>query len=187
MKKPFVLLTVLTALSFQQSKAQVSVNINIGSQPVWGPVGYDHVDYYYLPDIESYYYVPTRQFIYLNAGQWIFSASLPGRYRNYDLYRGYKVVINNPRPYLHHKDYRVRYSNYRHHYGQPAIRYSNNPRYYVVKGHPKYSQRPSRWEGRDGGRDGYQRSRGYDRYDKGRGNDKHGRGNSHHGKGKGHR
>jgi hypothetical protein len=49
--------------------AQVRVNINIGSQPVWGPVGYDHVDYYYLPDIETYYYVPTRQFVYFNKWQ----------------------------------------------------------------------------------------------------------------------
>jgi hypothetical protein len=51
------------------ASAQVRVNINIGSQPVWGPVGYDHVDYYYLPDIETYYYVPTRQFVYFNKWQ----------------------------------------------------------------------------------------------------------------------
>ena len=49
-----------------QSSAQVRINVNIGAQPLWGPIGYQHVDYYYLPDIESYYYVPTRQFIYLS-------------------------------------------------------------------------------------------------------------------------
>jgi len=26
------------------AQVHVSVNVNIGSQPQWGPVGYDHVD-----------------------------------------------------------------------------------------------------------------------------------------------
>ncbi|MBU2045622.1 MAG: hypothetical protein KJ712_02685, partial [Bacteroidetes bacterium] len=71
-------------------EAQVNISVNIGSQPAWGPSGYQHVEYYYLPDIESYYYVPRHQFVYLSNGRWVFSASLPSRYRDYDLYRGYK-------------------------------------------------------------------------------------------------
>jgi hypothetical protein len=131
---------VLGSATFpKSSEAQVSINVNIGAQPLWGPVGYDHVDYYYLPDIESYYYVPTRQFVYLSNGRWIFGASLPSRFRNYDLYRGYKVVINQPRPYVYFKDHRVKYSKYRGYHGhQQMIRYSNDSRYYVVKGHPKH-------------------------------------------------
>src|SRR5215510_5895430 len=102
MKKIVLGLLVATAcIIHKPASAQVSVNVNIGSQPVWGPVGYDYVDYYYLPDINTYYYVPARQFIYLSNGRWIFSTSLPSRYRNYDLYRGYKVVINQQRPYLY--------------------------------------------------------------------------------------
>ena len=46
------------------AKAQVKVNLNVGAQPEWGPTGYDRVEYYYMPDIESYYYVPKKQFVY---------------------------------------------------------------------------------------------------------------------------
>jgi hypothetical protein len=58
--KKLILLLVLSLLGFipLKSLAQLNVNVNIGSQPLWGPVGYEHVDYYYLPDIDSYYYVP---------------------------------------------------------------------------------------------------------------------------------
>lgn len=49
---------MVSLFGINNAKAQVSLNINIGSQPVWGPTGYDHVDYYYFPDIDAYYYVP---------------------------------------------------------------------------------------------------------------------------------
>ncbi|RTZ05854.1 hypothetical protein [Flavobacterium sp. GSP6] len=35
--------------------AQVSVNLNIGTAPSWGPIGYAEAEYYYLPDVEAYY------------------------------------------------------------------------------------------------------------------------------------
>src|SRR5438874_10614080 len=105
MKKiTLMVVTLLGLIAFtKSSQAQVSIglNVNIGSQPVWGPVGYDYVDYYYLPDIDVYYYVPRHQYIYLAGGRWIFAASLPYRYHSYNLYSGYKVVINDTRPYLH--------------------------------------------------------------------------------------
>ena len=135
--KIFFSLMLVGMLYATQSKAQVSVNINIGSQPLWGPVGYDRVDYYYFPDIEAYYSVPRGQFIYLNNGRWIFSACLPPRYAHYDLYRGYKVVINSPTPYLYFKNHKVQYAKYRGWNGkQKAIKFSDDPKYYVVKGHP---------------------------------------------------
>ena len=66
MKKFFlVLLVAIGSIISKPASAQVSVSINIGSQPTWGPVGYDYVEYYYLPDIETYYYVPRRQFVYI--------------------------------------------------------------------------------------------------------------------------
>lgn len=112
------------------AKAQVSLHVNIGAQPAWGPVGYDYVNYYYLPDIEAYYDVPARQFIYLDGGRWISAAYLPPRFRNYDLYHGYKVVINDPRPWMRFNDHRVRYAAYCHRFDQPFIRDSRDPRYY---------------------------------------------------------
>jgi hypothetical protein len=122
---------VIGSLVTIPAQAQVSLNINIGSQPQWGPTGYDHVDYYYLPDVESYYYVPTRKFIYYSGNTWVHSSYLPGRYRNYDLYGGRKYVINSPRPYLRHNTYRTRYvSNYGRPYyaggrGRTIVRHNN--------------------------------------------------------------
>ena len=117
-----------------KAQVRVNINVNIGSQPVWGPVGYDHVDYYYMPDIDAYYYVPSQQFIYLNAGRWIFAASLPSRYHGYNLYSGYKVVVNEPRPYLHADVYRVKYAKYKNcKTRQVIIRDSKDPKYVVVK------------------------------------------------------
>jgi len=139
MKQLLLYVTILFAVVTTKAEAQVRVNINIGSQPVWGPVGYDHVDYYYLPDIESYYYVPTRQFIYLSGGNWVFSSGLPPAYRTYNLYSGYKVVVNRPKAYIYHDTYRVKYKGYKGNKSQVIIRNSNDPRYYVVKGHPKYN------------------------------------------------
>src|SRR5687768_9540391 len=82
------------------TQAQISVNFNVGSQPLWGPVGYDQANYYYMPDIHTYYSVPTRQYVYLQNNKWQFSNALPSRYSGYNLYNGYKVVMNSPRPYL---------------------------------------------------------------------------------------
>ena len=143
------------SLTNQQAAAQVSVNINIGTQPLWGPVGYDVVEYYYLPDVEAYYYVPRRQFIYLSGGNWIFATSLPARYRTYNLYTGYKVVINEPRPYLHFTDHKVKYAKYKGARGkQVVIRDSRDPKYHVVKGHPGNSNKGNvaKGQGHGGGK-----------------------------------
>lgn len=129
MKKIILITTILFAIvvSAEKTEAQVrvGVNINIGSQPVWGPAGYNYAEYYYLPDIDVYYYVPRHQFVYLSDGRWIFSAYLPPRYRGYDLYSGYKVVLNEPRPYLHDYRYRERYAPYRGRRDQVVIRDSH--------------------------------------------------------------
>jgi hypothetical protein len=135
-------LTILTMffcglLIHQQSNAQVklNVNVNLGSQPTWGPEGYDYVDYYYLPDIDAYYSVPQRQFIYLDGNRWAYANSLPPRYAGYNLYNGYKVVINEPKPYLRADVYRVKYAKYKGGNGpkQIIIRDSHDQRY---KNHP---------------------------------------------------
>ena len=141
MKKMIICgLVFLSALAFNDAKSQVRVNVNfnIGAQPVWGPVGYDYVEYYYLPDIDVYYYVPSKQFVYLSGGRWTFSAYLPPAYRNYDLYSGYKVVVNQPRAYRYHARHRAEYARYRGHHNQAIIRNSHNRKYDVIRGHSKH-------------------------------------------------
>lgn len=94
------------------AQSQVKVSVKIGTAPNWGPVGYTDVQYYYLPDIEVYYDINTNMFIYLYNGVWIRRTYLPYRYRNYDLYGGYKVVLNHYHgyyPYGHFRNHRHRY------------------------------------------------------------------------------
>ena len=46
----FAAAIIFSCLSVKQVSAQVhfSLGVNIASQPEWGPVGYDHADYYYM-------------------------------------------------------------------------------------------------------------------------------------------
>ena len=137
--KKLILLVMLGigSLTNNTANAQIKLDVNIGSQPLWGPVGYNRADYYYLPDVDSYYNVQKRQFVSLNNGNWVFNNSLPARYGNYNLYNGYKVVVNGDRPYLNYNTDKVKYVKYKNWGGkQKAIKYSNDSRYYVIKGHP---------------------------------------------------
>lgn len=140
MKKTiFLFALLLGTLSYETSSAQVNVNINIGSQPVWGPAGYDYAEYYYLPDMDVYYHVPDRQFIFFDGRNWIFSSALPAFYNRYDLYNCYKVVINEPSPYLRADLYRSRYYSYRGR-RQANIYNSRDSRYFVINGHPEHER-----------------------------------------------
>ncbi len=120
--------------------ASAQVSVNIGSQPLWGPVGYNQVDYYYLPDVGAYYSVPKRQFVYLDGPTWVYRNALPARYRSYDLYHGYKVVLNEPTPYLHDASYHRKYAHYRGNNRQLLIRDSKEEKYFKIKGHPQYGK-----------------------------------------------
>lgn len=107
-------LVAIAILFFTSSSisAQVSVNVNLGTPPTWGPVGSSQVDYYYLPDVESYYDIRKSQFIFFSNGKWIKSKYLPRQHRNYNLYNGYKVVLNDyhgPTPYYYFKNHKAKY------------------------------------------------------------------------------
>jgi hypothetical protein len=132
--KTFKLISIGVVLSLASIvQAQVSVNVNIGSPPPWGPVGYTQVRYYYLPDVEAYYDVQTSMFIYFGAGVWVHRAYLPTRYESYDLYGGYKVVMKDyhgDAPYIHFKEHKMKYAKGYH--GQPQRTIGEKP----VKGHP---------------------------------------------------
>ncbi|QHS61551.1 hypothetical protein [Chitinophaga agri] len=165
MKK--IMLLLIAVMGFTAvTMAQINVNINIGRQPVWGPVGYDHVDYYYLPDIECYYSVPDQVYIYRDGNVWARSRNLPRRYNNFDLYHAHKVVINGvDRPYMMHDKYRREYNGYRNKHDQIAIRDSREERYYVNKYHPKHDEWKKDHRDRDDhGRADRGQKRGWDRH-----------------------
>ncbi len=131
MKKILIAGCILLATALSNtSSAQINFSVNIGAQPAWGPTGYDHVEYYYIPDIQCYYYVPGHQFIYMNRGHWSFANELPPRYRGYDLFHSYKVVMNEPQPYRHFEEHRASYDHFRGDpHGQSFIHQSQEERY----------------------------------------------------------
>ena len=111
--------------------SQVSVSVNIGVPPPWGPVGYANVGFYYLPDVEAYYDIRATQFIYFNGGKWVRAKYLPGPYRNYDLYGGYKVVLNDyhgSHPYYYFNTHKVKY--HKGYKGNPQKNIGKNPNQY---------------------------------------------------------
>lgn len=172
-KSIFIAAIILSCLSIKVADAQVSVSlgVNIGSQPDWGPVGYDHADYYYMPDINVYYEVPTHRYVYFENNVWVHRTYLPARYSYYDRYHGYKVVVNERNPWERNDIYRTRYANYRGRRDQVIIRDSRDERYrnHWHDNGNHYGQR----------KDHDDRDRGDDRDhgDRGRGHDKgHGHG-----------
>ena len=105
------LAVVLCAAFFQSASAQIAPrsNNNIQEQPKWAPAGHDYAEYYFLPEINTYYYVPQKQFIYQSGGYWTFSTSLPADHKNYDLYSANKVVINEAGAYRYLAEHKAKY------------------------------------------------------------------------------
>lgn len=150
MKKILLISAILISAVCYKTEAQVSLSLNIGSQPLWGPVGYNYVNYYYLPDLGVYYDVPRGLFVYFDFGRWNFASALPARFGHYDLYNSYKVVINDRNPWIRNNYYYSHYSSYRGHY-QPIIRDSHDNRYFAGRegnDHVQYDNR--RFENYDG-------------------------------------
>lgn len=91
---------------------RVSISTDYGYTPQWGPAGYENARYYYLPDIEAYYDIQNSVFIYYYESNWVRRSYLPVQYRNYDLYKGYKVVMTDYKgdsPYTSFNEYRQKY------------------------------------------------------------------------------
>jgi len=126
----FIACLLIASTGVNYTQAQISFSINIGAQPSWGPTGYDHVEYYYIPDIQCYYYVPAHQFIYMNGNRWTFANELPARYRGFDLYHCHKEVVNEPQAYLHYAEHKRSFDHFRGHPdNQQFIRDNREDRY----------------------------------------------------------
>ncbi|MDR2956299.1 MAG: hypothetical protein LBV43_14590 [Prevotella sp.] len=137
MKKLILILAILTTSGlYNLSTAQninVNININVNKQPAWGPEGYDYVGYYYFPDLDIYFDVDNSLFYYSSGGKWVSNKYLPDKYRKYDLYNLYKVVINDSQPWIQNKKHKKEYSNYKGDKTQNPIRYSTDTKYNTSK------------------------------------------------------
>lgn len=94
--------------------------------PQWAPDYYTGTRYYYFPDIECYYDLATRDFIFLNRGQWYFTPRLTDFYSDFDLFNSYIVIVNVNvyQPWMHHQYYVSHYPRY---YYRDYYDYSNIP------------------------------------------------------------
>lgn len=118
-------------------------------------------------------------FIYFYGGRWVHRHHLPARYRNYDLYNGYKVVMSDyrgNRPYSHFREHRMKYAHgYR---GHDQRRIGEHPQNRDRRGMNRYENHSSGNErnerrGEYRGSDNH-RGNGNERNgNKGRGNGKH--------------
>jgi len=140
MRTSLLLIAVLFVSGSLFAQVGVTFSPNIASQPIWGPTGYDHVEYYYLPDIETYYDVPQKKFFSYEGGHWISTAKLPSRHHGYDFYNSYKVVVNEQKPFHNHNRYKDQYASFKGRHGQTLIRDSRDSRYYVIVGHPEHAK-----------------------------------------------
>ena len=139
MRYLFVIIVALLLSSAINAQISVNLNLNLDSQPVWGPTGYDYVENYYLPDIDVWYNVPLHRFYYYEGGFWIYRLSLPSRFGNYNFYNSYKVVVNERQPWTHNDTYRQKYSSFKGRHDQQPIRDSKDSKYFVNKNHPQHN------------------------------------------------
>ncbi len=169
MKKFLLAFALLIGVAsfYNTSDAQnINISINIGRQPAWGPVGYDYVDYYYMPDINCYFNVNSGLFFYFDRGRWISARYLPYAYRNYDLYGMHKVVlVNVANPWRYNHIHCRDYGRYKGHHSQVIIRDSRDNRYrdsrnnrvvwYSGNKHNNYRGNEYKYNGRDNDRYNY--------------------------------
>jgi hypothetical protein len=139
MKNILMVVVILFLSNLITAQATIDINFNLDKQPVWGPAGYDYVEYYYLPDIETYYSVPQQRYYYYEKGGWRNSSNLPSRLAHYKFYDSYKVVVNEKNPWRNHKKYKVKYLDYKNRNDQKFIRDSRDARYFVIKNHPEHN------------------------------------------------
>jgi hypothetical protein len=153
--------------------SQVSVSLNIGTPPMWGPSGYADARFYYLPDVEAYYDIQSSMFIFFEGGTWVHRSYLPSRYGNYDLYGGYKVVMTDYHgntPYTHFNEHRSHYA--RGYHGKAQRNIGERP----GRGNSGQNNYHNDNHGNKGGGPGNNKNAG-------RGNDKNAKGDRGHGGG----
>ncbi len=119
-------------ISTANSQGQVSVNVNLGTPPVWAPANRVETQYYYLPDVDAYYDVPAERFIYVNKGSWIRSKVLPTRFKSYNLRGGNIIYLTDYRgnaPYVYHKNHIVKYKKAKYKDGYVVVKQKKQKKY----------------------------------------------------------
>ena len=115
-----VIVAVVTLLSVSMFSSCDLYTYSTGSvqsrydNPAWAPPYSEGVRYYYLPDIEAYYDLSARQFVYLSNGRWYDSSQCPSIYAGFDLNNCFAIAldVNVYQPWMHHQYYVSHYPRY---------------------------------------------------------------------------
>lgn len=107
MKK--IILCAVTFLSIALFTTSSAQSADSGDQPRWA-AGKGNAEYLYMPEIDAYYYMPRKQFIYQSGNTWTFSSVLPAQMRKVDLNSTNKVVINQAGAYRYNAEHKIKYS-----------------------------------------------------------------------------
>ena len=109
----------------------LSTVANISVQPDWGPAGYDCANFYYFPEHNFYYDVNRALFYYYHNKRWLSAKHLPyGLGYPRDLYRLYKVVLNNiSKPWKYNRRHIMEYKHYGKIHNQPVLHPHKAPQY----------------------------------------------------------
>jgi hypothetical protein len=105
---PTVLCAILvggTALvAAPAAQAQVNININ---PPSWGPAVPQGSQYYYIPETDGFYDVPTREYLVRRDGRWVRTRTVSG----YNTANFHPVVVDyvGAEPWSRYDEYRARY------------------------------------------------------------------------------
>jgi len=114
MKKLKILLSALVlgiAVSAQAQVETTKTTTVTTTLPDWGVAGSDNARYYYIPDIETYYDVRNKDFVYMKDGSWVKTTELPVAYKDFDLYDHYKVVLtDDAEPFADFDKMKVKYA-----------------------------------------------------------------------------
>ena len=179
--KLFLLATFMVTALNTQAQVAVKVDRTYGVKaPAWAPKAPVQTQYYYLPDIQTYYDVPARRYIYQKDGNWVRTASLPTQYKGYNLYKGQTVYLTDYKgnaPYKYYGNHKVKYA------GKKWKRngHDNGNHYGQYKNKGKHHGN----DHEDGNELEYKKNRDRKDYDE-KDRDEEGHDGKDHGKGKGH-
>lgn len=90
--QPLLPVLLLLGLGSSAAEAQVRVQVNVGA-PAWGPPVPAGVQYYYIPEIDGYYDLYARSYVYFDPyyNTWVSAPALPAAY-----YAGYDPRYFHP-------------------------------------------------------------------------------------------
>lgn len=101
---------ILSSFSVETRKIEIdSSKVENKTEPKAGSFRY-----YYYPNLEAYFDLKSKKYIYKDGEQWVSANNIPPNYRGYSVYNKYYVILtdvkaDNDQPYLFINQHRKKY------------------------------------------------------------------------------